>query len=301
MTPLPPIVDMEVDSSSSPSKSKGAAPRTSQKVQRKLAEDIKIVANDLRATQEREANDQLLKRAYLGTFKLRIAADGNDRISVKHLIDQRGTEDKSDVDWIVEEITEHGRTAVFQPIIVAVYPDAISPSTNDSFIKQTGSRLPPWEYARQIVKGTDLHKSRTKFRYIPCEMSDRVWLELQPSKKSSEAGKDVIHLLDGQKRVKALRKLQASTTEVLQSTFAWIDAVVYDWPKIKDNQIVRNQLINNEVVKQNVSSPVDELRRQFHVYFEELERSFLRTSLASVRPKTSQEGRKRGQNEVLRD
>ncbi|KAL9935186.1 hypothetical protein V8E36_006262 [Tilletia maclaganii] len=121
--------------------------------------------------------------------------------------------------WIVKFIVERGRTELFKPIALGVYPTSISTATTDDITFKTGCTFTPDWYAQVIRQSLGLLQTTgARQNYVPPSLGDRVWLTLDEKPKDGEHSdtaseeRFVLHLLDGQKRIMPLRHLQRTTT-----------------------------------------------------------------------------------------
>ncbi|KAE8238937.1 hypothetical protein A4X13_0g8317 [Tilletia indica] len=281
-------------------KAKETAPEKGKKrggpISQKTVEEINLAARDLGAVEVRERQSAVYHAAFLGTFRLRVALDeAGDGITAKYVNDQRSDfkvagkgksanvsseekGDSKDVTWLLDQVRQNGRTSAFTPITVAVEPENISPVTNAKVKElKVPAQDSPAEYANKMrlamaVEDTERQK-RIRVGYHAPVVSDKLLLEMKPTptevaRKGDpiQQGRFKIHLLDGQRRMWVVRRLQKEQSESLSAAYTWIEANVLDWTIIRKEPNLRLDIINREPLRQHRSEAVDELRRTLNMF-----------------------------------
>ncbi|KAE8217267.1 hypothetical protein CF319_g8605 [Tilletia indica] len=184
---------------------------------------LKVAAADAEVYARKLELDRKLANAYLGQFFFQFKYNKADSITSKFLRHQVKVQPEH-VRWLQANL-EKGRSELLDPIVVAVSPSNLTAAGQADIQLGTESELSVTQYAMRLTKAIakgDEGAMRTLRRdYVKPDALHKVfWLPKE--RKAEEEISDpllAIHLLDGQKRIAALRNIQGELVADAQNRF----------------------------------------------------------------------------------
>ncbi|KAK0553128.1 hypothetical protein OC844_006353 [Tilletia horrida] len=198
---------------------------------------------DFTASEGRDHVEQLRHTAYLGRFTFALDAKGKDNVTARWLTRQiLITEER--VKEVKAKLETGGKSVFFRPPQIAITTENIDPDVLASTKELTRSSLSLVEYSEKVQKAkisADRGRAgRAGLQVSPAE-SHVQHRSRSPGRYSEPDDKEftkemAFHLLNGQKRVEAMLRLQRSMTGPLKQRWKIFDADVWDWTQIRDDE-----------------------------------------------------------------
>ncbi|KAK0518270.1 hypothetical protein OC842_007841, partial [Tilletia horrida] len=236
---------------------------------------------DFTASEGRDHVEQLRHTAYLGRFTFALDPKRKDNISAIWLTRQvRITEEA--VKEVKAKLETGGKSVFFRPPQIAITPETIDPDVLASIKELTRSSLTLVEYSEQVRKANlsaeALAELDSKF-HRPSPTSNIVLVPRggysDPDAKDFSK-EQAFHLLDGQKRVEAMLRLQRSMTGPLKQRWKTFDADVWDWTQIAKDESFLGALVNPNQEFRTHPLPADALKRKLIEFNKLYEDNFAR-------------------------
>ncbi|KAE8218575.1 hypothetical protein CF319_g7576 [Tilletia indica] len=222
---------------------------------------IKVASADAEVYARKLELDTKLANAYLGQFFFQFKYNKADRITSKFLRHQVKVQPEH-VRWLQANL-EKGRAELLDPIVVAVSPSNLTAS-GQADIQQDSVPQYAMRLTKAIVKNDEGAMRTLRRDYVkPDGLHHFFWLPKE--RKAEEEITDpllAIHLLDGQKRIAALRNIQGEMVADAQNRFNDVQGLVYNWDIIYKEQELLDYLVQRPEPMRNVPGGGDQIKRK---------------------------------------